>query len=62
LAASPSDDAGAAVPLRWILVELIAGIQLGHQPVVFYRTAPSALCFGRIGHVFLPCLHLALFL
>jgi hypothetical protein len=34
-------------------MELIAGIQLSHQSVVFRRAALSALLFGMVGHVFL---------
>jgi hypothetical protein len=56
LAAAPSNDTGAPVPLRGRFVELIAGIQLSHQPVVFRRATLFALWFGIAGHVFLPLL------
>ncbi|HEX5682030.1 MAG TPA: hypothetical protein VFX82_14460, partial [Desulfobacterales bacterium] len=53
LTAAPRNDTGAPVPLRGIFVELIAAIQLSHQPIVLYRATPSAFCFGLAGHVFL---------
>jgi hypothetical protein len=53
LTAAPRNDTGAATPLRGILVELIAGVQLSHQSIVFRRAAFSALWFGIAGHVFL---------
>jgi hypothetical protein len=56
LAAAPSNDTGAPVPLRGSFVELIAGIQLSHQPIVFRRATLFALWFGIAGHVFLPLL------
>jgi hypothetical protein len=62
LTAAPRNDTGAPVPLRGIFVELIAAIQLSHQPIVLYRATPSAFCFGLAGHVFLLYLQLALFL
>jgi hypothetical protein len=60
--AAPRNNTGATMPFRGILVELIAGTQLGHQPIVLYRATPSAFCFGLAGHVFLLYLQLALFL
>jgi hypothetical protein len=54
LAAAPSNDTGAPVPLRGRFVELIAGIQLCHQPVVFRRATLFARWFDIAGHVFLP--------
>jgi hypothetical protein len=50
------------MPLRGIFVKLIAGVQLGHQPIVLYRATPSVLCFGFGCHVFLLYLQLAIFL
>jgi hypothetical protein len=50
------------MPLRGIIVELIAGTQLGHQPIVLYRATPFASCFGLAGHAFLLYLQLAFFL
>jgi hypothetical protein len=43
LAAAPRNDTGATVPLRGGFEELIAGIQLGHQPIVLYRATLSTL-------------------
>jgi hypothetical protein len=62
LSAAPRNDTGAPVPLRRSFVELIAGIQLSQQSIVFRRATLSALWFGIAGHVFLLCLQLALFL
>jgi hypothetical protein len=53
LAASPRNDTGAAVPLRGVFVELVAGVHLGHQSIVFYRATPSVLYFCLSIHVFL---------
>jgi hypothetical protein len=43
LAAASRDDTGATVPLRGGFEELIAGIQLRHQPIVLYRATLSIL-------------------
>jgi hypothetical protein len=60
LAAAPRYDTGAPMPLRGSFVELIAGIQLSHQSIVFRRATLFALRFGIAGHVFLLYLHLTL--
>jgi hypothetical protein len=43
LAAASRYDTGATVPFRGGFEELIAGFQLGHQPIVLYRAALSTL-------------------
>jgi hypothetical protein len=43
-------------------MELIAGIQLSHQSIVFRRATLLALWFGIAGHVFLLCMQLTLLL
>jgi len=42
-------------------MELIAGIQLSQQSVVFRRAALSALLFGIVGHIFLLYLESVIF-